>query len=221
MNNKQSGIGLFEKLSPEERDRIRNACLDEFARAGYDQASTNRMVENAGIPKGTLFFYFGSKRDLFLYLVDDCVQRYIQFLDKETGQLPSDLFERLLYIGRIKIKFSLAEPRIYQMFFQAFMHSPPELMEPLVERTRQYAAASSQLMQSNIDRSHFRKDVSSQEIMALVSYIQDGILRKYLTFIKQHSPEEALAMMDQITQEFEQYIRLIKYGVYQSPEPDQ
>ena len=220
MKNKQSGIGLFEKLPPEERDRIRNACLDEFARVGYEQASTNRIVADACIPKGTLFFYFGSKRDLFLYLVDDCVQRYIQFLDKETGHLPTDLFERLLYIGRIKIRFSLAEPRIYQMFFQAFMHSPPELMEPLVERTRQYAAASSQLMQSNIDQSRFQKDVSSHEVMELVSFLQDGILRKYLTYIKQHSPEEALVMMDQITQDFEQYIRLIKYGVYQSASID-
>ncbi len=220
MKNKQSGIQLFEKLSPEERDRIRNACLDEFARAGYEQASTNRMVENAGIPKGTLFFYFGSKQDLFLYLVDDCVQRYIQFLDRETGQLPSDLFERLLFIGRIKIRFSLAEPRIYQMFFQAFMHSPPELMEPLTERTRQYAAASSELMQTNIDRSQFKKDVSSHEIMELVSFLQDGILRKYATYIKAHTPDEVLAMMDQITREFEQHIRLIKYGVYQNSQPD-
>ncbi len=215
MKNKHSGLQLFEKLPIIEREQILFACLDEFGRSGYEQASTNRMVEKAGIPKGTLFFYFRSKQELFLYLVDYCVQRYIEYFEKESVHLPDDLFERLFFIGQTKIRFSLAEPRIYQMFFKAFTQFPSELKEPLLERTRRYAEVSTQLMQMNVDPSKFRKDIAVQEIMELVGFLQEGLLRKYQTYIKEHSAEDVLAMMDLITHEFERNIRLIKFGVYQ------
>lgn len=218
MKKKQSGLQLFENLSIAERDRILFACLDEFGSVGYEQASTNRMVEKAGIPKGTLFFYFGSKQELFLYLVDYCVQRYINYFENESLRLPDDLFERLLFIGQIKIRFSLAEPRIYQMFFKAFIQIPPALKEPLIERTRRYAEASAQLMRMNVDRSKFRKDVTVGEIMELVGFLQEGLLNKYQGYLKEHTADDVLAIMDQITQEFKQHIRLLKHGVYQDQE---
>ncbi len=218
MKSKRSGLQLFEKISPNDRDRILFACLDEFGSSGYEQASTNQMVEKAGIPKGTLFFYFGSKQELFLYLVDYCVQRYIDYFEQEIIHLPDDIFERLFFIGQIKIRFALAEPRIYQMFFKAFIQFPPELKEPLLERTRRYTEASTQVMQMNVDRSKFRKYVSVGEIMELVGFLQEGLLRKYQGDLKEHSAEDVLTMMDQITHEFERNIRLIKYGVYQGQE---
>ena len=62
----------FLKLEYEKQEVLRNVCLEEFARAGYSSASTNAMCKNAGISKGLLFYYFGSKKELFIYLVDYC-----------------------------------------------------------------------------------------------------------------------------------------------------
>ena len=60
----------FNKLDEAKKSKILDAAVDEFSRHGFRQASVNRMVEQIGIAKGSLFQYFGSKEGLF--------QRYLQ-----------------------------------------------------------------------------------------------------------------------------------------------
>lgn len=60
----------FERLPFEKRKRIIDVCIEEFGDKGYTNASTNTIVKNAGISKGTLFNYFDNKKIFFfLYLI--------------------------------------------------------------------------------------------------------------------------------------------------------
>ena len=51
-----------DRLPDGKRQRILDAAIREFAEHGYDKASTNSIVKEAGIAKGLLFHYFGSKK---------------------------------------------------------------------------------------------------------------------------------------------------------------
>ena len=66
----------FTRIPIEEQERILEACITEFAQNGFTQASTNAIIKRAGIPKGTLFYFFGSKKELYLYVIDQatCVE---------------------------------------------------------------------------------------------------------------------------------------------------
>lgn len=55
----------FMTMEAEKRERVINAALKEFSK-GYMAANTDVIVKEAGISKGMLFHYFGSKRGLFL-----------------------------------------------------------------------------------------------------------------------------------------------------------
>ncbi|MCL2193139.1 MAG: TetR/AcrR family transcriptional regulator, partial [Treponema sp.] len=65
---KPAEIEKFLKLDDEKRDRILNAAMKEF-RYGYVKASTDIIVKEAGISKGLLFHYFGTKEQLYTFLV--------------------------------------------------------------------------------------------------------------------------------------------------------
>ncbi len=106
----------FERITAEEQARILDACIEEFAQHGYALASTNAIVKRAGIPKGTLFYYFGSKKDLYLYVLDHAVTRFVEAFDRLAGELPTDLFERLLHRGRTRMRFVIEHPRVYRLF---------------------------------------------------------------------------------------------------------
>ena len=45
-------------LKKEKQDRMINAALKVFAMNGYQKASTDDIVKEAGISKGLLFHYF-------------------------------------------------------------------------------------------------------------------------------------------------------------------
>jgi len=65
----------FAKLPPPQQQVILRAALDEFAARGFHDASLNRMIEQAGISKGSMYYYFDGKEDLYAYVTQTELQR--------------------------------------------------------------------------------------------------------------------------------------------------
>lgn len=59
----------FAKLPPEQQQAIVRAARDEFAGRGFHDASLNRVIEAAGISKGSMYYYFDDKEDLYAHVV--------------------------------------------------------------------------------------------------------------------------------------------------------
>ena len=59
----------FFHLPAEKRERLLAAARGEFARAAYEDASINRIIRQAGIPRGSFYMYFTDKEELFRYLL--------------------------------------------------------------------------------------------------------------------------------------------------------
>ena len=53
------------------RERILSAAADLFAAEGFDATPTSRIAEQAGVPKGLLFYYFPRKRDILTTLLEE------------------------------------------------------------------------------------------------------------------------------------------------------
>lgn len=66
----------FANLPPEQQHRIASAALAEFATHGFNDASLNRVIEAAGISKGSLYYYFDGKEDLYAYVVRSELERF-------------------------------------------------------------------------------------------------------------------------------------------------
>jgi AcrR family transcriptional regulator len=70
----------FENLEPERREAILSAAADEFAARGYAGASLSRIIDAAGISKGSLYYYFNDKQDLFVTAVEVAMERLLEAL---------------------------------------------------------------------------------------------------------------------------------------------
>ena len=203
----------FEKIPQEEQQRILTISLAEFADKGYELASTNSIVKKAGIPKGTLFYYFGSKKALYLYLIDHAVACYTAEVDSSLADLPGELFERLLAMHRLRFDFVVREPLLYRLLFNSFMHTPESLRAELQTRIRQYGTLSAQRRLDGLDRSRFKDDVDVEKTLELVSLVSEGIFNRYLGALKNAAPEQSLKLVEKIAGEMEAYFELIKRGV--------
>lgn len=65
-----------EDLSQNRRQQIHAAALTCFARKGYHLATMDDIVVESGLSKGTLYWYFPSKRELFVSLLDDSMKQF-------------------------------------------------------------------------------------------------------------------------------------------------
>lgn len=68
----------FRKLAAAQQELIVDAALGEFAAHGFDHASLNRIIEGAGISKGSMYYYFDSKEDLYAYVIRDRLGQLLQ-----------------------------------------------------------------------------------------------------------------------------------------------
>jgi AcrR family transcriptional regulator len=58
----------FAKLPSAQQQAILSAALNEFATHGFHDASLNRVIDTAGISKGSMYYYFDSKEDLYAHV---------------------------------------------------------------------------------------------------------------------------------------------------------
>jgi AcrR family transcriptional regulator len=65
----------FAKLPPAQQQVILGAALSEFAARGFHEASLNRVIEEAGISKGSMYYYFDGKEDLYAYVTQTELRR--------------------------------------------------------------------------------------------------------------------------------------------------
>ncbi len=54
----------FLNLNYEKQEKILFVAIEEFANNTFNEASMNRIVKKAKIPKGSLYQYFKDKKDL-------------------------------------------------------------------------------------------------------------------------------------------------------------
>jgi AcrR family transcriptional regulator len=205
----------FTRIPAEEQKRILDACLEEFSQHGYQQASTNSMVKKAGIPKGTLFYFFGSKKNLYLYLLDRAISSYTEWTRDHNADLPPDLFDRLLHNGRARMEFVIHEPVLYKFFYSAFVNIAPEIRTEMESRVPSFAADSMQLLLKDLDLSKFKEGVDVQKAIQLVFLVLEGIFNRYLPQLTQMDPSNSLQLIERITDEVIENFDLLKTGLYQ------
>lgn len=105
----------FFNLPPEKRETILNAAVEEFAKYGLENASTNRIVKNSGIAKGSFYQYFEDKQDVFMYLLSVIEQKEMEFFkDKPPPDHNMDTFHYFRWMIKIGMEFGLTHPRLVQ-----------------------------------------------------------------------------------------------------------
>ena len=82
----------FLRLPEEKRARILDAAWDEFTTVSFANASINRIIRAAGIPRGSFYQYFEDKSDLFRYLMTSVQNQLISYHKRLLMDAGGNLF---------------------------------------------------------------------------------------------------------------------------------
>jgi TetR/AcrR family transcriptional regulator len=169
----KEAANLFSKffnLDSEKQDRIINAAIKEFAQKGYDNASTNEIVKEAGISKGLLFHYFQSKKQLFFFLFDYSYNLVADEFYKKVDLTERDFFKRIRQAVLIKMDLQTKYPDILTFIQEAFIQDSPEIKDEFDKKKQELNAVNIGIIYDGIDLSKFRDDVDVQKILKIISW---------------------------------------------------
>ena len=83
--------------------KIFETSMDLFAKKGYDATSIEEITSIVGVAKGTLYYHFSSKEEIFNFLVEEGMKLLKNSIDIKTSKLTSNL-DKLKAIVLIQIK---------------------------------------------------------------------------------------------------------------------
>ncbi|MEW6241955.1 MAG: TetR/AcrR family transcriptional regulator, partial [Chloroflexota bacterium] len=105
----------FFNLPEEKREKIVNAAVEEFAEYGLENASTNRIVKNSGIAKGSFYQYFEDKQDVFMHLLKVLEREKVEFFkDKHPSSTNMDTFQYFRWIIKTGMELNTSHPLLTQ-----------------------------------------------------------------------------------------------------------
>ena len=112
----------FFNLPSEKRKTIMDAAVEEFAEYGLENASTNRIVKNSGIAKGSFYQYFEDKQDVFMHMLDMIEQEEMEFFrDQHPPVHNMDIFHYYRWMVKTGMEFGLAHPRAIQAAWRVLL----------------------------------------------------------------------------------------------------
>ena len=164
----------FHALDSAKQKRILDAALLEFAEKGFELASTNTIAKSAKIGKGMLFYYFGSKEQLFDFLCAKTIafanETYLAPFHPQTG----DFLKRYQLFTQVKRKI-LAEYPLPSAFLELFYKKEnfPYITKYSAEVTYLREQIFSRIYE-NIDYSFFRPDIDGKAAMTYIKWIIDS-----------------------------------------------
>lgn len=85
----------FLNLAPEKQEKLLSAAVREFTERPYNEASINRIVREAGIPRGSFYMYFRDKEDLFHYLMEESINEMLMVFEEVLRSQGGDIFTAL------------------------------------------------------------------------------------------------------------------------------
>lgn len=198
-------------LPEDKKEKIITASLQEFSVKGYQQASTNTITRAAGISKGLLFHYFGSKRKLFLWLVDYCLESGQKWFREKKLTLSADVVERSLEIGILKLEYFHQHQLVSLFLATAFMDPPKELQGEMAARIKTRTTEALKLLYGDADMSLFRDDIDKDKAMEMLMMTMEGLRQKYSQLYKGHWDTDAA---EKSLTDFRDYMKIFKHGAY-------
>lgn len=203
-------ISKFMDMEEEKRNRIIYAAMKEFALRGYKDAKTDNIVQEAGISKGLLFHYFGTKKKLYLFLYEyamDICENYLEEINTDP-----DIFERARQNGLAKIKLIQQNPDLFNFLISTDLKGMDEKNEEMEARKAAFFKKAYDKAFSGFDHAKFRDDIDPKQAIDIIIWTMEG----YTTRIMKNYGDSQVQDLnyDSYMAEVDSYFSLLKKSLY-------
>ncbi len=209
-----SNLDKFHGLSEEKQNDIINAGLYVFGNAGYKKAYISEIAERAGISKSMVFYYFGSKKDMYFYLLDITFHEIADPF--EDGELfrEKDFFKRIINATEIKMKCLRKRPSIMKFLTSYYFDTDPEIQEEKIKYIQKSTEMQSKFGFTDIDYSKFKESVKVEVLMKMMLRWTEGYIAVLQNSDMYNTDEEIDKFYDEMIKEFYESFEMMRQNFY-------
>ena len=129
------GKAQEERIRTRTMRRILDAATEVFARKGFDGTRITEIAEATGLPKANVYYYFGSKDDIYRSVIARLIQSWDEALEEIA--LEKDPAEALTRYVTAKLRFSREYPTESRLFASEILRGAEFLTDQEREHIRE------------------------------------------------------------------------------------
>ena len=163
-------------VTAERKQQIYQAAITCFNRKGYYQTTMDDIVTESGLSKGALYWYFDSKKQLFIAMLQDFLEyaghEWELIVDDKTMRATEKLRKSLTFF-RIQFEESTG---LFGIFIEAWAqsHYDEDVQSLTSELYRPYMLFMERILEEGIAQGEFRvEDVQATSTVILTLF--DGL----------------------------------------------
>ena len=202
---------LFFELDNVKKRKIINVGISEFAKYGYYNSSTNRIVNNSGISKGSLFKYFRTKEELYFYILDNITSELMSSLGEKVVDLPDELFKRVIKYSELEFAWYIKHPEKYKIILNAFTKNDTEIYQKTEERYRLKEQDIYYKLLENIDTTELKWD--KQKTMDILKWFLKGFNDDFMDRVKVMSNVQIESIRNEYVKMLTEHMEILKLGL--------
>ncbi|MFN2748004.1 MULTISPECIES: TetR/AcrR family transcriptional regulator [Bacillus] len=195
-----------------EKEQILNACLGVFARHGYSKTSTGMLAEAAGISKALIFHHFQSKKNVYLSVLDDCIEKLKAHLALDDLLQYTDFFAAKEKISLAKLAFFQKYPDVYKVTMDAFYDPPSELKDEIAEKYGEQFAVRNHILKQLFAQVPLKEGVDRDEAFELVMVMMKHFEEKFLAEVppqRDFDPDYNRRLLEKRSR----FLNMIRFGI--------
>ncbi|MBC1544812.1 macrodiolide transporter TimAB transcriptional regulator TimA [Listeria cossartiae] len=195
----------------EKRLKILEAAMEEFTEKGYQAASTNKICAKAGVSKGLIFHYFGSKEKLYIAAVSYAVDFATNEVSLE-GERWGDFVEMAIWSTKMKLDFNHKYPAVFGLIMQAYGNPPAELKGKLDGFFDKAIERSEAQMNQVLREMKLKKDVNMEAARKVMAALFKHITETSTSYLQSH-PNATMEDFVPLANDFTEMMRIVEFGI--------
>ena len=191
----------FMRLPREKQKLIWNAAMEEFTAVPFEKVSINKIIQKAGISRGSFYTYFEDKRDLLSFMLEDTKEQWTAFSVDYLKVHNGDFWGMLMQTMRVAVRFC-KENNLVQLHQNMLVYPGAGVVECPAKKDM---SSENRVIYDLVDHHQFRDKSFEyfQKVMEQTVFLAAICIAGFY-----RNPERE----DQIVEEFEQRLEIIRYG---------
>ena len=135
--------------------KIFETSMKLFAEKGYDATSIEDITATVGVAKGTLYYHFSSKEEIFNFLIEEGIKLLQNSVDIKTSK-HNNYIDKIKAIVLIQIKIVAKYENIITILLSQFWGTK-ERNKKCQELVYQYIGKIEKIVQEGIEKGEIKK----------------------------------------------------------------
>jgi AcrR family transcriptional regulator len=166
----------FKQLPEEKAERIIESAADLFSERGFSRTDVAEIASRSGVAKGSIYNYFESKDDLFMYVCRDGLARWREAVYGDIDKT-WDVYHQIDHMFEKGAAFAQEHPKYIRLYLNVTASGMEEYAEELTpESEGHFAIYFKSLLERGIEEGIVRSDLD----IPLTSFLINSL---YLMFL--------------------------------------